>query len=146
MKLRIAILTAVLLLTWFLWPVSLTEQEKLQLSLSNIVTGIEKERLGMVLTEISEDYADDTGWTKKSIRGILFREFKKGDGFSLFIVPSEFDIGSSTADITAKVTILGGSIWNPNAEARQFLVHFDYLKEDDDVWRMRGHQRIDWED
>jgi hypothetical protein len=133
-------------LTWFLWPVSLTEQEKIQLSLSNIVTGIEKENMGMVLDEISENYADEAGWNRQSIRGILFREFKKGDGFSLFIVPSEFEIESSTADITAKVTLLGGSIWNPNSEARQFIVHFDYLKEDDDVWRLQGHQRTDWEE
>ena len=139
---RIFVLIAIAFLVgiWSFWP-SPSDQVLLERSLSRIESGVSDHQLGTVLAEISENYEDETGWSKQSIRGILFREFKKGSHFSLHIYPTAFQITPPTAKITAEVTIVGGSIVHPNAEAEYFEVQFGYKQEEDKVWRLQTHTR-----
>jgi len=131
---------------WFFWPKKLSDQEQIQESLYNIVWGISDRDSGQVLSELSEKYVDQTGWKKKNIRAILFQQFQQKQSFSLQITPSEFTITPPTAEVTAKVVVLGGSMWNPNAESQTYLVNFAYQQEEDGVWRLQGHTREIWED
>ena len=133
-------------LTIFFWPKERSDQEQIQESLHNIVRGVADKNSRQVLTELSESYIDQTGWRKKNIRGILFQQFQQKESFSLQIVPSAFDIQNPFADVTAKVTVFGGSMWNPNAETQIYRVSFAYEKEGDGVWRMQGHTREKWEE
>ena len=129
----ILVILCLLGLIWFFWPVSLSDQEQIEASLSNIESGVSGQKLGVVLKEISENYEDETGWTKQAIRGILFREFKRKSDFSLHINPTAFQITAPKAEVTADVAIIGGSVLNPNVEAEYFVVQFSYQKEEDDV-------------
>ena len=129
----------------FFVPREVSDHEQIQQSLHNIVRGVADKNSRQVLTEISESYIDQTGWRKKNIRGILFQQFQQKQSFSLKIVPSAFNIQSPVADVTAEVTVFGGSMWNPNAETQVYLVSFSYEKEPDGVWRMQGHTREKWE-
>ena len=142
----LAILVVVIGLVVFWGSKEPSDQEQIQESLHNIVRGVADQNSRQVLTELSESYIDQTGWTKKNIRGILFQQFQQKESFSLQIVPSAFDIQNPAADVTAKVTVFGGSMWNPNAETQIYLVSFAYEKEEDGVWRMQGHTREKWEE
>lgn len=136
----VAIVALLLGVVWFLWPAP-TEKKQLEISLSNIESGVSGQKLALVLGEISENYEDESGWSKQTIRGILFREFKKDSDFSLHIHPTTFQLTLPSAKITADVSIIGGSILNPNAAAEYFKVEFFYQKEPDGRWRLQGHTR-----
>jgi hypothetical protein len=147
MNIRIGIGILVLLIfAWFLWPQQQTDKEQLQESLHNIVRGIGDRRSKDVLTEISDTYKDQTGWSKQNIRGILFQQFQQKESFSLRITAKEFSITPHTAEIVADVVVFGGSMWNPNSDTMNLLVYFAYKKEKDDVWRVVGHTRIEKDD
>ena len=138
-------LLAIIGLLVLLWPQQRSNQEQIQESLYNIVRGVADKDSRQVLTEISDQYIDQTGWKKNNIRGILFQQFQQRESFSLQISPSTFEINPPKAEVTAKVVVFGGSMWNPNTETQVFRVSFFYEQEED-VWKLQGHSREYWEE
>ena len=141
MSKTIGIVVVIALLAFLFWPDQRSDQELIQESLYNIVRGAGDRESKAVLREISETYKDQTGWSKKNIRGILFQQFQQKESFSLQITPKKFEITSPIATVEADVIVFGGSMWNPNSDTMEFDVVFSYQKEEDDVWRMTRHTR-----
>ena len=141
MSKAIVFVVLVAFLAFLFWPDQRSDQELIQESLYNIVRGVGDKENKTVLREISETYKDQTGWSKKNIRGILFQQFQQKESFSLQITPAKFEITPPSATVEADVIVFGGSMWNPNSDTMEFDVVFSYQKEEDDVWRMTGHTR-----
>ena len=133
----------VVLLAFLFWPDQRSDQELIQESLYNIVRGVGDKKNKVVLSEISDEYKDQTGWSKQNIRGILFQQFQQKESFSLQITPTKFEIKPPNGTVEADVIVFGGSMWNPNSDTMEFDVVFSYQKEEDDVWRMTGHTRTE---
>ena len=131
------------LVAFVFWPEQRSDQELIQESLYNIVRGVGDKENKTVLSELSDTYKDQTGWSKQNIRGILFQQFQQKESFSLQIIPTKFEVTPPSATVNADVTIFGGSMWNPNSDTMEFDVIFSYQKEEDGIWRMTGHTRTE---
>jgi hypothetical protein len=140
------LLFAFCILGLFLWPAERSDQEQIQESLYNIVRAVSDRESRTVLHEISDTYKDETGWKKTNIRGILFQQFQQKESFSLQITAQEYTLTPPKALVYADVVLIGGSMWNPNADTMNFDVVFSYAKEEDGVWRMTGHTRSQKQD
>ena len=123
------------------WPDQRSDQELIQESLYSIVRGVGDKKNKVVLAEISDNYKDQTGWSKQNIRGILFQQFQQKESFSLQITPRHFAMTQVPVTVEADVVVFGGSMWNPNSDTMEFDVLFYYEKEEDGIWRMIGHNR-----
>ena len=139
-EILIAIVLLVLLGVFAFWPEEKTEEQQIQLVIDQIEAGMEEANLSLVMKQISKDYSDAQGLSKRSIKGILFQQFQKRGKIGITLSPMSILIEGTQADVEAEALIIEGSILGFSADADAIHIDIELQKEQNE-WKIISHSR-----
>ncbi len=98
-ELLIGIILVILFAIFALWPAPETDEAQIQRVMDDVETGMEKADLSLIMKQISEDYSDNQGMSKRSIRGILFQQFHKRGKLGITFSPMQIELEGEKASV-----------------------------------------------
>ena len=101
------ILIAIVFLTGILilfWPATLSDEEKINQTLNNAISGLSERDISLVMDALSDEYLDEDKLNKKSIKGMLFVQFQRKQGLIVRLSDKELTINPPKATIKAPET------------------------------------------
>ncbi|MEC7987442.1 MAG: hypothetical protein VX278_19895 [Myxococcota bacterium] len=139
-ELVIAVILLALLAVFSFWPTPESDEKQIQRVIDTIESGMEEADLSMVMKQISEDYSDPQGMSKRAIRGILFQQFRKRGSLGITFSPMGIDIDGNRANVSLEALVIEGSLLGLSADADALHVEIELHKEDT-TWRIVSHTR-----
>ena len=137
---KLLLLLPVALGLFFLWPASYTDEEKINHTLTQAITGLANQDLPTVMESLCESYKDKDGLNKNGIRGILFQQFQRNQSIVVRLKERNLTLKDTRATIQTQADILEGSLFAPSSDTVSFDVMIDFNKEKDQ-WCILGHER-----
>ena len=133
-------LPIIVILLFLLWPTSYSDEEKIQQTLHQLVTGLADKDLATVMDTLCETYADTDGLTKKSIRGLLFQRHQRKQALLLRLTDQTINLQQTTARVHTQIEILEDSVLTLSDQSLVFDVHI-HLQTEEGLWCISGHQK-----
>ncbi len=143
-KKALATIILVLLSVTLFWQSDdkLTPEEKVAAVLNDVIDKVEAKDLAGVMKNLSTEYKDEEGWTKNTIRGILFRQFRMKKNIGVTVGPMGVSIKENHAQVSFEALIMekdSGLTLPSQIDAFHFEVN---LKKNEDIWQIHSHSRI----
>ena len=129
-----------LLLVFFLWPsASKTHEERIQSSIRDVAEATRRGHAGNFMDEIAESFSDDQ-FTRKSLHGMLLREFLNGGGTAVHLGPIVVQVDPTGTTAAASVSAsFPGAFLETTLKATELHFELDYVLENDS-WRIVGQR------
>ena len=135
MRRSLAILVT-FLLVFFLWPSEPSSpEEQIRKSIENVADATRRGNAGGFMDEISEAFSDPR-FTRKSLHGMLLREFLNGGGTAVHLGPISIELGENQDRATAAVAAtFPGAFLETTLKATELGFELEYALEEDG-WRI----------
>ena len=139
MRRGLAIVVA-LLLVFFLWPdAAKTHEERIHQSIRDVAEATRRGQAGNFMDEIAESFSDNQ-FTRKSLHGMLIREFLNGGGTAVHLGPIDVQVNPEGHTATASVTAsFPGAFLETTLKATELHFDLDYILENDH-WRIAAQR------